>query len=440
MSILDRLFRRDPRPHAPTEDQQAWFKALASNAGRGFQFMENREKIPINQFTGDESYLKAGSLNVWAAFRACHIVASTLLKVPTYVKDSKGNKVEPAATKGLAALMSHPNEWDSWEEMIYQWVYHMKLCGKAYWLKDQMDKGGRPHALYPLLPHCVNPVPDSKKKIGAFQYRVNGREREFRPEEIIHFRRPHPMDNIRGLGDVEPSEGIFNEHINRNTLNEKFVENGAQPSGVLVKEDAIDDPSEWEKMKSWWNSLYTGKKNVGKTAFLNGKWTYQQLGLSSQAQEALERERYTTESIFQTMGVPLSIAGVKNAANYATSKQDDINFRRYECVPLWDIFIGRMNAPATTGLARAFNEAFRMDYEIDGLVDMGQVAKDYEIAVKNGAATPNEMRVAMGLPKSDNPLLDQFFLNGIPVELAGFSKSVDAGIGKIIGAASTQRL
>lgn len=418
----------------PTQDQAEWFKALATSQGKGYTFIENRDKIPINRFAGDSSYLKAGSKNVWAAFRACHIVASTLLKVPLFVRDLKLNEIDLGSTNGLNAILTHPNPYDSWEELIYQWVFHMKLTGKAFWLKDEVNGYGRPRAIYPLMPQYVRIVPDAQSKIGGYKYTVNGHEKEFGPEEIIYFRRPDPMSGVEGMGDVGASEMLFNEHINRAVLNERFIENGAQPSGVLIKEDGTDDEDKWKELKAWWNQMYSGKRNAGKTAFLNGKWTYQQLGLSSKDQEALEREHYTTESIFQAMGVPLSIAGVKEAANYATAKQDDINFRRYECVPLWDLFVGKMNAPMPLGIVRAFDERFRLDYRIDGLIDVGQVAKDYQPGVQQGAVTPNEMRVAMGLPKSTNPLLDQHFLNGVPIELAGFAQNPDANIQKIIRA------
>lgn len=416
-----------------TDEQFEQLKSLATTHSKGFQFLENREKIPVNRFQGDQSFLDAGSKNVWAAFRACHIVACTLLKVMTFVRDAKGKEVDPGMIKDLRGIMTHPNKYDTWEELIYQWVFHMKLTGKAYWFKDEVDGAGRPRAIYPLLPQCVFPVPSATEKIGGYVYRVNGRDRHFKPEDIIMFRRPHPSDPIGGLGDVAASEGLFNEFINRQTLNEKFIQNGATPSGVLIKDDESPDPTAWELLKQKFNSLYSGKANAGKVAFLNGKWTYQQLGLNSKDMEALAREQYTTENIFLAMGVPLSVAGLEKAANYATSKTDDIRFRRDECVPLWDLLVARLNSPMPLGLVRAFNEGYRLDYRIDGLIDVGQIAKDYAQAVQLGAITPNEMRVAMGLAKSDNPLMDQYFIGGVPIELAGFVKSPDMAISKIIG-------
>ena len=86
--------RRRKSVPSPTDDQIEFLKALVSTAAKGYQFIENRDKIAINRFTSDASYLQTGSGKVWAAFRACHIVACTLLKVPIFLRTMKGAEPE----------------------------------------------------------------------------------------------------------------------------------------------------------------------------------------------------------------------------------------------------------------------------------------------------------------------------------------------------------
>jgi len=278
-------------------------------------FIERTLRVPIYEFSDMRAYLRVGCEKVWASFRACHLTASVLLSTKFKVQGKElGADVQ---NPELNRLLSTPNPFDSWAELLYLWVYHMKLTGRAYWLKDEMDYKGRPKYLYPLMPQYVAPIPHPTEKISGYIYRVNGQEQHFERDEIIHFRRPHPMKLHGALGDVAASQPLYREYIARNTLEEKFLANGAMPSGILTKKEAEEDEEEWAKLKKWWKSEYEGERNVGKTAFLNGEWAYTKLGLTHSEMQSIENEKWSIEQIFTNHGVPLSMAGIKEAANYA---------------------------------------------------------------------------------------------------------------------------
>ena len=195
----------------------------------------------------------------------------------------------------------------------------------------------------------------------------------------------------------------------------------------------MDDEDAWQRFKAWWDKSYSGKRNIGKTAFLNGKWTYQQLGLTAAQMQSLEKEKMSVNNIFTSMGVPLSVAGIEKAANYMTAKQDDINFRKYECVPLIDIIVGKINGPQ--GFLRGFGEGLKLDYSLAGLIDVEQVVKEYQPLVRLGVMTPNELRAMCGLPQSDDPLHDQYYIEGglVPLEMAGLSEPPPEELMKVVG-------
>jgi HK97 family phage portal protein len=398
------------------------------------QFIEQRVGVPIHKFSDYTSFLTAGSKNVWATFRACHLTANMLLS--THFKVTRLGEDQEIVGSPVNRLIDSPNAFDSWEELLYMWVFHMKLTGNAYWLKDELDGADRPRAIYPLLPHLVTVIPHRTQKISKYLYRVHGEELEFAPEEIIHFKRPHPMNLHFGIGDIEPSQSLFNNFINRNSYEEAFLKHGATPSGILTYRGAeeqratLDDmqEDEWGKLKSWWQSEYGGKANAGKTAFLTGEWQYQRLGLSQEEMQTIESERWTVEQIFTNHGVPLSIAGIKDAANYATARQDEINFRRFEIVPLLDLLVGKLNSDGQ--FVKVFDERQQIEYALSGLIDVEQVWKDHAGLVQNGGMTMNEIRQLMGLQKMDDPLLNQFFIDQsrVPIELAGVTPPTDASL------------
>ncbi len=389
-------------------------------------YIERALGIPIHKFTDYQSYLDAGCKRVWVTFRCMRLIESRVISARFKVVDpnKNGSRVSGAGNFSEGGFLTEPNPYDTWTDVMALTCWHLGLTGNAYWLKDEVDLVGRPTALYPLLPQHIEPVPDRKQKISSYIYRVNGQEIIFDAKEIIHFKRTHPNDLCMGLGDVEGSEAVFNDFINKDTLNEKFLSQGAQPSGILHRKDSIEDQDQWEALKSKWEADYGGKENAGKTAFLNGDWNYIKLGMTMAEMQALEKERWTTEQIILNHGVPLSVFGLKNAQNYATSRQEEVNFRRYTIVPLIDVIVTKLN---NDGFISAKNANLMLSYDFDGLVDMEQISKDFGPLVDRGIMTRNEVRERAHLELVDDPLMDIFTVNFqvIPLEMSGLASPTD---------------
>lgn len=425
MGVLDKLFRRG---NSAIDLSNATKAELAAISRYPFdtkerEWIEYRIGVPIHKFEDYNSYLEAGSKKCWATFRACRIISSVVLS-------AKFRMGEKTAEERDAGFLVSPNPYDSWPELLEMWAFHMELVGNAYWLKDQIDMKGRPLHLYPLMPQHMRVVPDKENKISSYIYTVNGNEVRYTPEEIIHFRSVHPSDSIMGMGSIEPSESIYNEFINKSFLGEKFIENGAQLSGVMTRETDIADEAQWAKLRKKFNVEYAGKKNAGKVAFLNGKWNYHRLGMTMAEMQSIEKEKWNVEQIFLNHGIPLSIVGIDGAANYATARQDEVNFRKYKIVPLLDMLVGKINSDGFLGTGD------QISYEMSGLIDVEQIVKEYKPLVELGAMTANELRELCNLPLIDNPLLDQFLVDTtrVPLELAGVSDPSTEVIESVVGA------
>lgn len=396
-----------------------------TNAGT-HGFLDFNGGIRVNQFDGFTSYLEAVSKKVWASTRAVDIVANVALSTEMSIvhrdKDKRKARKPVNPNPGLLRLLANPNPYDTISEAIYLWVAHMKFTGNALWFKDEMNGYGIPNAIYPLYPNRIEIKGSKDKKISKYVYRVNSGEVEFDPEEIIHWKRPHPNNSLLGLGDVQQGETLYDDFINRTAYNVRFMENGGIPASILVKDDggAGVDQADWEKMKEAFIAKFGGVKNAGKVGFLNGKWSLLELGIDAQKMQDLEKSKLNVEQIILNHGVPLSVFGL-GAANYATSRQDRINFRSDTVLPLLNWFCDRMNGPG--GLVTIFHPDLKLDFNLSGLIDREQVAKECEPMVRSGAMTPNQFREEMGYPTENNPYLDQYFIQQglVPIEVAGIA-------------------
>lgn len=387
--------------------------------------------LTADQFTNYESYLQAGSRKIWATFKACDIVAKILMDTPRQLV-RRGGDGKPVTVPELTKLLAAPNPFETLTEMLYRWTFHMKLTGNAYWVKNEANMdGNRPRSIYALNPKRVRVSVDDRDGITGYLYQSGkgGVQIPFEVNEVMHFRNPHPDNDWYGLGDIEAGEDLFQEFINREVYAKQFWKNGASPSGVLICKTEVTDKTEWEEAKRKWQKDYGGTNNAGKTAWLAGDFSYQKLGLSAVEMQDIENSKLSVENIFHLHGVPLSVAGIRDAANFATARVDELICRRYTVKPLVRLFTETLQADLVDGYA-GNAEIF---FALAGLMDLDAVVTNYVPLFDRGALSLNELREQAGLPKKDDPMFDQHFINAglVPLDLAG----VGAGAGATEGAA-----
>ena len=380
--------------------------------------------VVADKFRDYDSFLEAGTGSVWSTFRACDIVGNAVMQTGyNLIRKSDGEVVDNDRT-GLADLMEQPNSVDTFEDLLYLYTHHIKLTGNFFLLKDGINPiTKQPEALWPLVPSRMTIVPSEsgRERIVGYTYRVGHDEIPLSVDEVIHFKRPNANNPYWGMGDVQAGTGLYNDFINRDALNNNFMKNGGLPSGVLVNEEFEGDEAEWERVKAIWGNQYTGKKNLGKIAWLTGKWNFIKLGLTAEQMQAIEKDKQNVSQIFMNHGVPLSIAGMEKAANYATARQDYVNFKRFTCYPLALSFFRKFNRE----VVKQFDENYKIDFIVNGLVDGEAVVREYLPFLDRGVITPNQLRDLAGLPKVDNPMLDGYYINTqiIPLEMCGFANA-----------------
>jgi HK97 family phage portal protein len=321
----------------------------------------------------------------------------------------------------LRQILRYANERETFADLLYVTICHIKLTGDAFWYKSEAFAGDRPKELFAINPKRVRIIPNKDGSIRGYLYRMdNGQETPFDQEEIIHFKRPHPDNDYHGLGDLEAGEELVGDWVNRQDWARQFWKHGASPSGLLICEDTVPDQEEWDRRKARWLDQYGGKNNAGKLAFLTGKWRFERIGLSSQEMQDLEKTKLSVEQIFQLMGIPLSVAGVRDAANYATAEIDDQRFRTYTVFPMVRIIQDTMN----TDLVKGLGENLEIRFDVAGLVDIRKVVTDFAPLFDRGCVSINEMREKAGLTRVEgNPLFDQHFITAalVPLDLSGIS-------------------
>lgn len=391
-------------------------KATSKLTGSGIAYTLGG--IPLSRLGDFESYLQAGSRKVWVSWKACDMVATSVMNTP-YQLLRKGS-VKPITVNGLSNLLELANEDMTFDELVYLTCLHVKFCGSAFWFKaNQLPNNSQPRAIFPLNPKRVWIVPSKETGlIDKYIYHSNGTHMPLDKGDVIHFRRPHPNNDFYGLGDIEAGQELFNSHINRTVYEERYFANGAAPGAILINEDQVTDEQEWDRVKRKWKAEYGGVDNAGKTAWLTGKWKYQQIGLSAREMQNIEASKWTVEQICMQHGVPLSVVGLRDAANFATADIDNQRFKQYTVLPMVKLIEKTVN----TDLIAGYAPGIQLKWIINDLINMGKALLDLQPGFDRGVFSVNEMRKAIGLePDSENPLWEQHFILNtlVPLELAG---------------------
>lgn len=376
--------------------------------------------MEVSQLKNYESYLRAASHKVWALWACCNYVATVCMDTNKQVQRIGGDG-QPVKVRDLDRLLSYPNQFETWGEFIYKWLFHMFVTGNAFAVKDQANlNGDRPKNLFLLNPARMKITVDPRLGITGYIYCTSkGQQVPYEVEEIIHWKFPHPQNEWWGLGRVESAEDLFQNTINRQEWESRFWKNGAAPSGLLTCKTRVADAKEWAEAKEKWLKEYGGTKNSGKTAWLSGEWEYIQLGLSAVEMQNLEQSHWSVEQICHQCGVPLSVIGVKEASNYATARVDDMRVRRDTVKPALRFFADTFNTDCVQG----FGEQLELVFMLQGLVDIDAVATSMTPLFDRGILSINEMRIAAGQPTIDDPIYDQHFINAglVPLELSGIA-------------------
>lgn len=421
---------------APTELSEGEFRELLKSlAAPGVKALSIRDffangEVGFKQLTSYESILRYGTSKLWASWKACDLVAQEVMRTTFDVR--RGNREDPIQPpRGMDVLLEYPNESMTFAELLYLTVMHVKFVGNSYWYKAEAQAGTfrRPGMLIPVNPSrvTIRTDPQTGAVIG---YTVSGITKDGKPGlapydvgELVHFKRPHPNNDYYGLGDLEAGQALGQSALSAVDADESSHKNGAVPTGVLVKKtDYPTSPTEWKELKAKWQAEYGGANNAGKIGWLGGEWSYLRLGLTPAEMAKAEMAKLTRDDIFALHGVPLSVAGVKDAANYATAQVDDVRFRSYAVAPMVKIVQDTFN----TDIAPDWGDGLKLVFNVTGLINIGATLESILPAFDRGIVSINEVRAMIGLKTNpDNPLWSEHYINAglTPLSLAGLANA-----------------
>lgn len=294
-------------------------------------------------------------------------------------------------------LRYRPNSWQTPIEFRSMMQAHVDLRGNGF-AEVKLGRSGQISELIPLHPDRVRVLIDTA---GALVYEYIERNQEKRrllPDEIFHLR-GLSLDGYVGLSTIGYARETIGRQLSMERSNARFHKNDATPRVVIKHPQSLSDPAKLERLRTSWNSAYSGSANAHKAAILEEGADVVALGLKPEDAQFVESWEGGVADIARWFEVHPRKIGAKSgdSQTYANVEQAQIEFITDTGLPIWARWEQAISRDLL--LPRERNEYYA-EHTVEALLraDVATQAALYEKAFGRWMTT-NEIRTRMNLGK-----------------------------------------
>ena len=395
---FDALINRTPVPMAPKNPGRTDFFNIVT--GRGASTEEKMRR-------GMEQYGEVGTLFgiVSRLSESCGLIDWHL-----YQKQTDGRRVyrevetRTEVSKHAALdLLANPNPLMDTVEFVETIVQHYDTAGEFIIVVNYGSiRAAGPLQAWPVRPDRMRIVTSDTEALTGYVYvGPDGERVPLLKDQVIHIRRPNPLDPYRGLGPVQ-SLGI---KLDSNRLAAEyarnFFHNSAEPGGIIEIEDRLDD-DEFRELVSRWREQHQGVANAHRVAVLEqGKWVERKYSMRDM--HFPELAELSREDIREAFGYPKGMTGATEDVNKAVADANERMFGRYLLRPrLKKVqtalnMLLKMFGATANNLEFDFDDPVPEDREADS-ADRITKAQSLKLMMEAGADWDDALEV-LGLPQ-----------------------------------------
>ena len=323
-----------------------------------------------------------------------------------WCKRSAEDRAEWVQTKGLVAedvaddhplreLLDQVNPYSTWSYLVYEAHFDLLAAGNSYWELVGGKGFKQPTQLYRMNPEQIEVVP-SERGIAGYKLRANGREVPFEPEEVLHLRLPSPLSPYYGMSRMVPLSINLATEGQRMDYGKEFMQNKGQLAGLLVARDgAVPDKDHGQAILEDFRKKYTGAKNAGVVAMLNGV-DYVELGHTPQDAEYIGMADRHDIEIGAVIGTPGALFKSRDV-NRSNLEGANSQFWNDTMVPLLTFVSDMINE----FLCPRYGEDIVVEFDLSGVKALHEsedaLVQRESTRHNDGITTIDEYREATGL-------------------------------------------
>ena len=306
----------------------------------------------------------------------------------------------------LIRLLDNPNPWMSRGQLWGTVVMDRALAGNAYLLKARFQDGllkGAVGELWRLRPDRVRIIPSQTNFIEGYEYGTGNDKVTIPPEDVIHFKTRHPLDDYYGMPPLMAIAGRIDiDEYMKQFLKSFFERGGTGPGSILsVKQKLSTDQK--EEIRERFRGQFGPQGGYHELMVLDqAESTYTTLGLDRGLRDALPKELDAMQEarIAMVFGIPGSILGL--LIGYETSSNAN---KRQDWQVFWDLTMAPLLSDLSDTIVRQLVPEFgAIDDVVFDLSDIRALQEDVDALVERhlkmlsgGGESWEEFREATGL-------------------------------------------
>ena len=369
---------------------------------------------------------EAGYMNCAAVYacvtqivEAAAMVPWTLYRKPTS-KDSKKEEIEE---HDLLNRLHRPNPQEGGAAFIKNTLAYYEIGGNSFLIKVGPNEGP-PGELYTMRPDRTRVIPGNQfQPIAGYRYTVNGVDRkpDFRPEEVLHLKAFHPLDDWYGLSALQVASKEIDISAMGREWNMKLLENDARPPGAMVTDGALD-ADQRDSIKEQMADDITGYKNAANPLVLEGGLRWESFAITPKDMDWLNSDKMTIRKICSVLKVAPELIGDSEAKTFANYKEARKALYLEAVIPLLSYLRDEFN----NWLTPAWEDPrLYLDFDRDSIDAIKEeLSAVYERQAQAHWRTINEKREACG-DGNIGPEGDVILIPSTMLPLADISGNID---------------
>ncbi len=350
-----------------------------------------------NLIAGDRYVSTTLAQNLSAVTACVDAIASAMSSLPPllYRVDNEGR----TEVRGHWAnrLLSRPNRRQTWADLIEFVMGDVLLRGNAL-LQIETDNAGRPVALIPIPWRNVLVEQLANGRLVYVATRPAAPWATVQPpvrlldDSVFHLK-DRSDDGFLGRSRISRAPDVITNAALLQDYSVSTWRNAATPSGAVEVEGALTQPM-FERLKTQFEERFTGTRNARKVLILDNRTTWKSLSVSPEDAEVLNSRRYSLEELARLWGVPPLIIGDLSHGTF-TNSETLIRYFAQQTLSYW---CNKFALEFGRTVLGANNSDMEIELDLSALLrgDPATRWATYDIAVKNGILTTDEIREAEG--------------------------------------------
>ncbi len=270
--------------------------------------------------------------------------------------DPEGVEVGP---EDLYELLSRPNPFMLYDELMQLAITDLLMVGNAYWVKYRMNSEGKPLALYRLAPPYVKIVPGEWGP-KRYEYQLPGMRDPLKIplQKMVHMKLPNPHDAYYGMGVIRKGGRLLDMELEITNTMASYYANKAEPSVIIQSERRVPRDV-FNKLRAQLRARISGSNNAGELLVLESGLKAETLSRSAQEAMFKDISNLSANRIYAMFRTSPRLFGLTPEGSGADKVSDARReFDTYVMRP----FLDRLERRMTENITKAWDLEFHIDY------------------------------------------------------------------------------